>query len=275
MIKKLFTKATLIRTLSSVLLVAAALVTLIMGDNILLAVMFAVSVLGQIELYRVISIHKKLPGIAGYAATVLYYLLLLVQRQEHMMFVIIAFLMLLMAVYVFSFPNYRTEEISLVYLGFFYVSVMMSFVYQIRELQNGTCLVFLVFLSSWICDTCAYLVGVTLGKHKLAPQLSPHKSVEGGIGGIAGSVLLGALYGWIFSNYLGDAFTNPAVGCAIVCGLGAVISQVGDLAASGIKRNYDVKDYGHLIPGHGGILDRFDSVIFVAPAIYFLTLLIN
>ncbi|MBO5278283.1 MAG: phosphatidate cytidylyltransferase [Lachnospiraceae bacterium] len=275
MIKKLFTKATLVRTLSSVLLVAVALFTLIMGENILLATMLAVSLLGQFELYRVISMQKRLPGISGYAAAIVYYLLLLLQKQEYVMVVVIAYLMLLMAEYVFSFPKYRTEEICLVYLGFFYVPVMMSFVYQIRELQNGTCLVFLVFLSSWICDTCAYLVGVTLGKHKLAPKLSPHKSVEGSIGGIAGSVLLGALYGWLFSNYLGDAFTNPAVGCAIVCGLGAVISQVGDLAASGIKRNYDVKDYGHLIPGHGGILDRFDSVIFVAPAIYFLVLLIN
>ena len=80
---------------------------------------------------------------------------------------------------------------------------------------------------------------------------------------------------FVFRGYLSEAFLNPLVGCAIVCGIGAVISQIGDLAASGIKRNYSVKDYGHLIPGHGGIMDRFDSVIFVAPAIYFLTIFIN
>ena len=152
---------------------------------------------------------------------------------------------------------------------------MMSYVYQIRELPNGICLVFLVFLSSWICDTCAYLVGVTIGKHKLAPKLSPNKSIEGSVGGIVGAALLGALYGFVFRGYLSEAFLNPLVGCAIVCGIGAVISQIGDLAASGIKRNYSVKDYGHLIPGHGGIMDRFDSVIFVAPAIYFLTIFIR
>lgn len=275
MIKKLFTKATLIRTLSSVLLVVIALFTLIMGGNILFATMLIISLIGQFELYRVISIQKRLPGMAGYAFTAVYYLLLLLEKQEYVMLMMILFLMVLMTVYVFSFPKYKTEEICLTFFGFFYVSVMMSFVYQIRGLQNGICLVFLVFLSSWICDTCAYLAGVMTGKHKLAPELSPHKSIEGSIGGIAGSVLLGALYGWVLSQYLSEAFINPAAGCAVVCGVGSVISQIGDLAASGIKRNYKVKDYGHLIPGHGGILDRFDSVIFVAPAIYFLTLFIG
>lgn len=275
MINKLFTKATLVRTLSSVLLLAVALITLIMGGNILFATMFVVSLIGQYELYRVISRQKSLVGILGYGACIGYYLLLFLEMQEYAMLLMILFLMALMAVYVFVFPNYKAGEICYIYFGFFYVAVMMSYVYQIRELPNGICLVFLVFLSSWICDTCAYLVGVTMGKHKLAPKLSPNKSIEGSIGGIAGAALLGALYGFVFREYLLEAFLSPLVGCAIVCGIGAIISQIGDLAASGIKRNYNVKDYGHLIPGHGGIMDRFDSVIFVAPAIYFLTIFIR
>lgn len=275
MINKLFTKATLIRTLSSVLLLAVALFTLIMGGNILFVTMFVVSLIGQFELYRVISRQKSLVGILGYMACIGYYLLLLLEMQEFAMLLMIVFLMVIMAVYVFTFPGYKAGEICYIFFGFFYVAVMMSYVYQIRELPNGICLVFLVFLSSWICDTCAYLVGVTIGKHKLAPKLSPNKSIEGSVGGIAGAALLGALYGFVFQGYLSEAFLNPLVGCAIVCGIGAVISQIGDLAASGIKRNYSVKDYGHLIPGHGGIMDRFDSVIFVAPAIYFLTIFIR
>lgn len=275
MLKKLFTKATLVRTMSSVLLVIIALIALFMGGKVLFATALVISLMGQWELYRVISMEKKLTGIVGYVAAIGYYLLLLFGMQEHSMLLMMAFLMLLMAVYVLTFPKYRAEEICFAFLGFFYVPVMMSFVYQIRELQNGLCLVFLVFLSSWISDTCAYLVGVTLGKHKLTPKLSPKKTIEGSIGGIAGSALLGALYGLVFATHLQEAFVNPALGCAVVCGFGAVISQIGDLAASGIKRNYDVKDYGNLIPGHGGILDRFDSVIFVAPAIYFLTLFVG
>ena len=272
MIKKLFTKATLVRTLSSVLLVIIALFALITGGNVLFATILIVSLLGQMELYRVISMEKKLTGIIGYAAGIGYYFLLLADMQEHNMLFMIAFLMLLMTVYVLTFPKYHVRELCFAFFGFFYVPVMMSYVYQIRQMPNGLCLVFLVFLSSWVSDTCAYLVGVAFGKHKLTPKLSPKKTIEGSIGGIAGSVLLGALYGWVFAEHLLAAFENPAIGCALVCGLGAIISQIGDLAASGMKRNYEVKDYGRLIPGHGGILDRFDSVIFTAPIIYYLAL---
>ena len=106
------------------------------------------------------------------------------------------------------------------------------------------------------------------GKHKLAPVLSPKKSIEGAVGGVAGAALLGLAYGLVLGTHM-EEFDNPVVACAISCAIAAVISQIGDLAASAIKRNHDIKDYGHLIPGHGGILDRFDSMIFTAPAIYF------
>ena len=101
-----------------------------------------------------------------------------------------------------------------------------------------------------------------IGKHKMAPVLSPKKSIEGAVGGIAGAVFLGVLYAWLTKGNL--------ISYGIICGIGALISMVGDLAASAIKRNQNIKDYGNLIPGHGGILDRFDSVIFTAPIIYYL-----
>lgn len=106
-------------------------------------------------------------------------------------------------------------------------------------------------------------MGVLIGKHKMAPVLSPKKSVEGAIGGVVGAVLLGVAYA--------AATGGELAAYGIICGVGALISMVGDLAASAIKRNQEIKDYGKLIPGHGGILDRFDSVIFTAPIIYFLS----
>ena len=109
-----------------------------------------------------------------------------------------------------------------------------------------------------------------IGKHKLAPILSPKKSIEGGIGGILGAALIGVLYG-LAINYWGNAAAD-LLQYAIICGVGGMISQIGDLAAAAIKRNHDIKDYGKLIPGHGGILDRFDSVIFTAPIIFYLSL---
>ena len=96
----------------------------------------------------------------------------------------------------------------------------------------------------------------------MAPVLSPKKSVEGAVGGVIGAALLGTVYG--------AATGGPMMEYALICAVGALISMVGDLAASAIKRNQEIKDYGTLIPGHGGILDRFDSVIFTAPVIYFL-----
>ena len=102
-----------------------------------------------------------------------------------------------------------------------------------------------------------------IGKHKMAPKLSPKKSVEGGIGGIAGAALIAVLYA-LAINHWGNAGVSVA-SFAIIGAAGGAISQIGDLAASAIKRNHDIKDYGKLIPGHGGILDRFDSIIFTAP----------
>lgn len=103
----------------------------------------------------------------------------------------------------------------------------------------------------------------------MTPVLSPKKTVEGAIGGVLGSALLTLLYAFVFKNAM-QIDTSGMIVLSVISMIGALISMVGDLAASAIKRNYDVKDYGHLIPGHGGILDRFDSVIFTAPIIYYL-----
>ena len=131
--------------------------------------------------------------------------------------------------------------------------------------SQGLKLVWLIFIASWVCDTTAYLTGMAIGRHKLTPELSPKKSIEGAIGGVIGSGLVGFLYGLMMSPDAG------ALIYALISAMGAVISQFGDLTASAIKRNHDIKDYGTLIPGHGGILDRFDSVIITAPIVYILS----
>ena len=157
----------------------------------------------------------------------------------------------------------------LAFFGLFYVAFMLSYVYQIRMLEQGAFLVWLVFICSWGCDTCAYCVGMLIGKHKMAPVLSPKKSIEGAVGGVVGAALLGALYALAVNHFA--AGTNASIGVyAAICAVGGLISQMGDLAASAIKRNHDIKDYGKLIPGHGGILDRFDSVIITAPIIFYM-----
>ena len=160
------------------------------------------------------------------------------------------------------------------FFGFVYVGVMLSYIYQLRVLQNGGEFVVLLFLAAWGNDTLAYCTGMLIGKHKMSPVLSPKKSVEGLIGGIVGAAVLGAVYGIYLKSTIRFSF-NPVTMFALICAIGAVISVIGDLAASAIKRDAGIKDYGTLIPGHGGILDRFDSIILIAPVIYYLTVMIS
>lgn len=269
MLKKLLTQSFLQRAISGIVLVVIIAFMLITGGNVLLAFLGAVSIIGVRELYRIWNVHKSPLGIIGYIGVAIYYVMLYFEFADYWLMLVLFMIVAVMATYVFSFPKYKADAVMAVIFGFFYVAVMLSCVYRIRQLNDGIYLVWMVFLCSWISDTCAYLVGVTMGKHKFVPNLSPKKTIEGVIGGIAGSVLLGAVYGLILKNYT-TAFANPIPVCMLIGGIGSVVSMIGDLAASAIKRNYDIKDYGKLIPGHGGILDRFDSVIFVAPIIYYL-----
>ena len=268
-------KSFLTRLASGAVLLAIILATGFVGGPVLFAFTLIISLIGYWEFLKVFGLEKKLPGILGILFAILYYGCLILGVGGNL--VLIGLLMALMAVYVFTFPKYKTEEIMTSLFGFVYVVMMLSFLYQTRMLpvdgKETSIVYWLIFICSWGCDTCAYCVGMLIGKHKMAPKLSPKKSVEGAVGGIVGAGLLGFLFGTVFKAQL--PLTDPALGCMIICMVGGAISQIGDLAASAIKRNHEIKDYGTLIPGHGGILDRFDSVIFVAPAIYYTVLLLQ
>ncbi|WP_099468841.1 phosphatidate cytidylyltransferase [Konateibacter massiliensis] len=257
------------RLLSGIILIIIALLTIISGGDILFGTTLIISLIGLSELYKIVKLDKKILGITGYAATIGYYIMLRLELKEYLMYFVMAFLILLMMEYVLLFPKFKSEDIMVTFFGLFYVSIMLSYIYQTRQLETGAFIVWLIFICSWGCDTCAYCVGMLIGKHKMAPKLSPKKSVEGGIGGVAGAALIGAIYAFVIGRFLPNK-DNIILWYAIIGAAGGVISQIGDLAASAIKRNHDIKDYGTLIPGHGGILDRFDSVIFTAPVIYLL-----
>lgn len=254
------------RLLSGIVLVIILLATGILGGNVLWGFCFAISLIGLFEFYRVFKIEKTL-GLVGYVFAIVYYLALLFYHGNVNGALFLAVeLMAAAGVYVLTYPKYNTEQVFACILGLLYLPLMLSYIYQIRIAEDGLFSLWLIFLCSWGCDTCAYCVGVLFGKHKLAPVLSPKKSIEGAVGGVIGAALLGAIYGVVVNNYM--VMENAPLYFAIICAVGAVISQFGDLIASGIKRQHNIKDYGKLIPGHGGILDRFDSVIFTAPMIY-------
>ena len=254
------------RLISGIVLVALALALIITGGNILLTSTAVIALIGMFELYRIFYIERTIAGIAGFLAAVLFYCNLKFAFIPDTMMFVIGFLVVLMFIYVFSYPKYHTEQMLAAFFGVFYVAVMLSYIYQTRMLPQGAYTVWLIFLCSWGCDTCAYCVGILIGKHKMAPVLSPKKSIEGAVGGVAGAALLGVIYAAATQGKMAEY--------ALICAVGALISMVGDLAASAIKRNQNIKDYGKLIPGHGGILDRFDSVIITAPVIYYLAKMI-
>lgn len=265
------------RLISGIVLVIIAALLLYFGGPVLLCGLTVVSLIGVYELNKIVGCEKNALGIISYIFTVAYYFISYAARETGadvvpaIFFVI--YLMLLMIIYVAAFPKFNSNQVMMVFFGLFYVGVMLSYIFRIRMLDDGY-LVWLVFLASWGCDTCAYAVGILIGKHKMSPKLSPKKSVEGAVGGVAGSALLGMIFALIFKEQLISVLPNPIFDCAIICIIGSLISMTGDLAASAIKRNNDIKDYGKLIPGHGGILDRFDSVIFVAPGIFYTILVL-
>ncbi|RDY23900.1 phosphatidate cytidylyltransferase [Romboutsia maritimum] len=152
-------------------------------------------------------------------------------------------------------------DIAITFFGVFYVAIFFDFIIlTANNFELGKIYVWLIFVISFMTDTFAYFSGYLFGKHKLIPKISPKKTVEGSIGGIIGSTCGCILFGYIFNLDL--------IYMALIGSLGSVIAQFGDLFASSIKRYVGIKDYGKLIPGHGGILDRFDSVILVAPFVY-------
>ena len=257
------------RLISGIVLVIIALATIISGSWILFFTLLAVSLIGMRELYKVMKVsdeHVTVLELVGYLGAVLYYIAMKADFGNYGTMAIIISMILILFVYVFGYPKYHAEQVMAAFFGVVYVAVMLSFIYLTRSLPDGKFLVWLIFLCSWGCDTCAYCVGMLIGKHKMAPVLSPKKSIEGAVGGVAGAALLGVIYAAATQGRMAEY--------ALICAVGALISMVGDLAASAIKRNQGIKDYGKLIPGHGGILDRFDSVIFTAPAIYFLAKLV-
>ncbi len=256
------------RLLSSIVLMILMLFFVITGGNILLAGMAFLSFVAMMEFMRMAKIHKSPLAVLGYVAVALLYVLLFIGKMEKLVPLCIFFLLAIMAVYVFSFPKYKIDQMLYLFFGFFYAGLLISYVYQVRQLPGGEFRVWLIFIAAWGSDVFAYCAGMLFGKHKAFPVLSPKKTWEGCIGGVVGAAIVAVLYCLAMNHWFGQNFS--LLQFAIVCGCGAVISQIGDLAASAMKRNNEIKDYGNLIPGHGGVLDRYDSVIFVAPIVYYL-----
>ena len=167
--------------------------------------------------------------------------------------------------------KYNIKDIAITFFGICYIVIFMMYISLIRETENGRITIWYVFLAAWGTDTFAYLIGRKFGKHKFS-KISPNKSIEGCIAGTIGATILMISYSFICNRYLGMNFNYIYI--IIISIVLSLVGQIGDFAASSIKRYTGIKDFSNLIPGHGGMLDRIDSVIFIAPFAYFLLMLL-
>lgn len=158
-------------------------------------------------------------------------------------------------------------DIAITFFGMCYIVFLLSFIPLLYGMENGKYLIWFILIAAWGTDTCAYFVGVKFGKHKFS-KISPKKSKEGCVGGTLGSVIIALIYTFCINKFAGLQLQYEYI--AIIATVLSVLSQIGDLSASSIKRTVGIKDFGNLIPGHGGMLDRIDSIIFIAPFAYFL-----
>lgn len=151
-------------------------------------------------------------------------------------------------------------------MGLIYVPVMFGHLFLFETVNKGVYYMWMIFVIAFTTDTAAYFVGKSIGNRKIAPLISPKKTIAGSIGGVVVAALCTILYGTILSSYFN--FVLPWYLYLIVGIFGSIAGQCGDLMASMIKRKAKIKDYGSILPGHGGILDRFDSILFIIPLIY-------
>lgn len=257
------------RLISGIVLLAMIGFGIYEGGPVWLGFTCILSLIATYELFKVLKLDKSVMMYMALISDVVVYTLLYFKHPECIMAVIVLYFVLLMGVYVIRWPKYNVTDISYSVFAFVYACICMSYLYQVRSAKHGIMFMVLLFISSWGSDTCAYCVGKLFGKHKVPSSLSPKKTIEGCVGGIIGAMIIATLYALYVNNVIDNSIAYYIV-FPVVCMFGAVFSQIGDLCASAVKRNMDIKDYGKLIPGHGGVMDRFDSVMFIAPVIYYL-----
>lgn len=256
------------------LVLSPFIIFLFMGGIVLKYIVLALSLGGMYELYKVSKANGINPiTYAGYLLCIVYYIMLGRSTTFEFIFLLtIMALLLLFCIPVFD-TRFNYVDIAVTLLSFLYIPIFFSFIVLVENMHHGNYFVWLIFISAWMCDTSAYYSGRFFGKHKLCPKVSPKKTIEGSIGGLIGSTAACGAFGlFVISRGINVSVIHFLI-IGLFCG---IISQFGDLTASSIKRYAGVKDYSNLIPGHGGILDRFDSILFTSVIVfYYLSFVLN
>lgn len=251
------------------LFLSPLIIVLFLGGMYLKYVIMILSLFGMYEFFNIVKKKNINPiNIMAYILCIVYYVFLISKNSidYSLLFSIITILMIILLCIPIFNEKYNFIDVAVTLFGFFYVTILFSLIVLVSQKEYGKYLVWLIFISSWLCDTFAYYVGKYLGHNKLCPSVSPKKTIEGSIGGLIGSTIACGIYGWILVS---KGVKIPIYNFFIMGIISGAICQLGDLVASSIKRHVDVKDFSNLIPGHGGVLDRFDSILFASAVIYY------
>lgn len=257
------------RITSALLGFPLVLAIFLIGNKYVVDVALAlITLLAMYEYFNAISKVAKPVKWIGYLSCLSISLLHIVPSSYLWMVVTLAIptiLLILFAQVVATEMKTSFKDIAYTFFGIAYIVFFTMFVALINGMNNGNILIWYVIFVSWGTDIFAYFTGKAIGKHKFS-KISPKKSIEGCIGGTIGAVIIMLIYTWVINTYFG-----MNVSYLYIAGISVILSlvgQIGDFAASSIKRYVDIKDYSNLIPGHGGMLDRIDSLIFLAPFAY-------
>lgn len=247
----------LTRILTSIVGIVLFLAVIFAPPVVLYVALFLVGAEMLYETYRVMDAKWQLQAV-GFLAEILLFVIFFANRVGIAFYG--AIFLFVTAVVVLWGKSNSKDVLSLGMITLYITGAVLSLV--VLRANFNVYVLLLPFIIAWLSDTGAYFTGYFFGKHKLAPEMSPKKTVEGAIGGIIFASVATVVYGLLL---FGSFYTIGMIKYAIVGAVGSVASQVGDLAASCIKRDFGKKDYGALLPGHGGLMDRFDSVLFAAP----------
>lgn len=262
------------RIISALILAPVIIVLVTLGGIPLKIGITALGLIGMSEFYHAFSKDNKGLHTISFIFALFYGVFMehVINGDNYFNIFVAIFLVVLLIYTVVCHDETNAIEGMTGFFGFFYAFFLLSHIYLIREYTYGQYLIWLVFSSAFGTDTGAYFVGIKFGKHKLIPSLSPKKTIEGAVGGVVTSTILALIYGALIQGFVVFEGVNLMLLCGLIGFFGSFLAQIGDLAASAMKRMAGIKDFGKLIPGHGGVLDRFDSVILTAPAVYYFML---
>lgn len=251
------------RTISALVALPILFFTVYKGGLLMDALALVISLIGLYEFYHCFKEIGISPfKVIGYVSTISVYACLVYDLG--VTFLYMTFMLLLFMTMIF-YVHRRTEnsfyEAVITVFGFTYITISLIHIPMLERLDAGV-IIWYPFILAFITDTCAYFSGKFFGKHKLIPDVSPNKTKEGSIGGVIGSTIVSIVFALLFDPTI--VFFAGIIGF-----VGSIFSQYGDLLASKIKRTVGIKDYGNIMPGHGGILDRFDSIIVTGPFVFY------